>query len=87
MKPYTKTYLNHFGYTIADFIPCEVCGAEAKDIHHIQARSIRKDLQNDISNLMSLCRSCHVYYGDKKQYKEFLQNKHNEILNNSLTQQ
>jgi hypothetical protein len=25
-----------------------VCGAEAKDIHHVQARSIRKDLLNDI---------------------------------------
>ena len=81
MKPYTKTYLNYFGYDVSDFIPCEVCGAEAKDIHHIHARSIKKDLVNDITNLMALCRKCHVVYGDKKQHKEFLQNIHKKKLN------
>jgi 5-methylcytosine-specific restriction endonuclease McrA len=82
MKPYTKTYLNYFGYDVSDFIPCEVCGAEAKDIHHVQARSLRKDLVNDISNLMALCRKCHTEKGDKKQFREYLQNRHNEVLNN-----
>jgi 5-methylcytosine-specific restriction endonuclease McrA len=81
MKPYTKTYLNYFGYDVSDFIPCEVCGSEAKDIHHVQARSIRKDLVNDISNLMALCRKCHTEKGDKKQFREYLQNRHNEVLN------
>ena len=80
MKPYTKTYLNYFGYDISDFIPCEVCGAEAKDIHHVQARSIRKDLVNDISNLMDLCRKCHTEKGDKKQFREYLQKIHNQKL-------
>jgi hypothetical protein len=31
MKKHTMTYLNHFGYDISDFIPCEVCGKTAVD--------------------------------------------------------
>jgi hypothetical protein len=31
MKRHTMTYLNHFGYDISDFIPCEVCGKTAVD--------------------------------------------------------
>jgi hypothetical protein len=31
MKPHTKIYMNHFGYDISDFIPCEVCGKTAVD--------------------------------------------------------
>ena len=33
MKNYTKIYLDYFGYGIEDFIPCEVCGQKAVDIH------------------------------------------------------
>ena len=29
-----------------------------------------------IENLMGLCRKCHIEYGDKKQYKEFLKDIH-----------
>ena len=28
------------GYDETDFIPCEVCGAQAIDIHHIEARGM-----------------------------------------------
>mgnify|MGYP003650105511 CR=1 FL=1 len=82
MKPYTKTYLDFFGYTIADWIPCEIpdCGKRAQDIHHIQARSIAKHLENDITNLQALCREHHTEYGDKKQHREFLQTIHNEKI-------
>jgi hypothetical protein len=82
MKNYTKVYLDYFGYDISDFIHCEVCGKRAIDINHIQARSIRKDLLNDITNLMAMCREDHIKYGDKKQYREYLQNIHNQKLNN-----
>jgi len=84
MKPYTKVYLNHFGYTIADFIPCEVCGKKAVDINHIEARSRRKDLLNEISNLMAMCRECHIEKGDKKHFKQELQEIHNKLLNKAL---
>ena len=81
MKKHTMTYFNHFGYDISDFIPCEVCGKTAVDIHHIEARGIggSKDADN-IENLMALCREDHLKYGDKKQYKEFLKDKHAEKL-------
>ena len=35
MKIHTKIYLKHFGYTIADFIPCEICSSKSVDIHHL----------------------------------------------------
>lgn len=75
------TYLKHFGYDISDFIPCEVCGTTAIDIHHIEARGIGGSKQADnIENLMALCREDHIKYGDKKQYKDFLKCKHAERL-------
>jgi len=80
MQPYTKVYLKHFKLTTADFIPCEVCGAEAVDTHHIKARSIARKLYLCITNLMALCRTCHEKYGDKKQHREFLQQKHDAKL-------
>jgi IS1 family transposase len=32
--------------------------------------------KDTIENLMGLCRKCHIEYGDKKQYKEFLKDIH-----------
>lgn len=82
MKPYVKTYLKNMGFTTDCKIPCEVCNKTAVDIHHIECRGMggTKD-KNDISNLMALCRDCHIKYGDKKQYKEYLKNVHNGIQN------
>jgi hypothetical protein len=82
MKKHTLTYLNHFGYDISDFIPCEVCGMTAVDIHHIECRGMGGSKEKDvIQNLQALCRACHIKFGDKKQYKEFLKEKHQEKLN------
>jgi hypothetical protein len=80
MKAYTKIYLANFQYCYTEFIPCEICGQQAVDIHHIQARSKRKDLVNDIANLMALCRNHHLEYGDKKQHMDYLQQVHNQKL-------
>ena len=74
--------MNHFGYDISEFIPCEVCGKTAVDIHHIEARGIGGSKEADaIENLMALCREDHIKFGDKKQYKEWLKEKHQEKLN------
>lgn len=81
MKSYVKVYLKLMGFTTDCKIPCEVCNKTAVDIHHIEARSKHKELLNDINNLMALCRDCHIKYGDKKQYKEYLKNVHNGIQN------
>jgi 5-methylcytosine-specific restriction endonuclease McrA len=77
MKKHTKIYLKHFDYGIDDFIPCEACGSRAVDIHHIDCRGMGgSKAKDEIENLMALCRSCHIKYGDKKQYIEFLKSKH-----------
>lgn len=73
MRKYTEIYLNAFGYDTSDFIPCEVCSARAVDIHHIKARGMGGSKQKDrIENLMALCRTCHMTYGDKTQHFQFL---------------
>ena len=73
--------MSFFGYDVSDFIPCEVCGREAQDIHHIECRGMGGTKQADtISNLMAACRHCHIKYGDKKQHKEYLQYIHDYFI-------
>jgi 5-methylcytosine-specific restriction endonuclease McrA len=82
MKPHTKIYMNYFGYDTSDFIPCEVCGSQAVDIHHIKPRGIGGSKTKDtIENLMALCRKHHIAMGDKKQHMDFLIKTHNLKLN------
>ena len=60
MKAYLKIYLNDRGFTTTDFIPCEVCGAQAQDIHHIQPRGMGGSKERDTpDNLIAMCRPCH----------------------------
>ena len=81
MKKHTKVYLGYFGYVQDDFIPCEVCGSRAVDIHHIDCRGMGGSKKSDeIENLMALCRGCHVAYGDKKEFIEFLKENHCKVL-------
>jgi 5-methylcytosine-specific restriction endonuclease McrA len=76
MKKHVKVYMDHFGYVGDDFIPCEVCGARAVDIHHIDCRGMGSSKTKDtIENLMAVCRECHLKYGDKKDHMDFLRNK------------
>ena len=73
MKNHTKVYFKAFGYDTNSWIGCEVCGATAVDIHHIESRGMGGSKTADtIENLMALCRECHVEFGDKKHYKELL---------------
>lgn len=84
MKRHTKIYLQGMSLDGYDFIPCEVCNSKAVDVHHIECRGAGGDPQgskDNIDNLMALCRSCHITYGDKKMYKEFLKERHQLILN------
>ena len=81
MKNHTKLYLDFFGYDTTDFIPCEICKLKATDIHHIECRGMGGTKKpEDINNLMALCRDCHVKFGDKKQYKEYLKETHKKII-------
>lgn len=81
MKNHTKVYLAAFGYDTSSFIPCEICGHRAVDIHHIEARGMGGNKKADtIDNLMALCRIHHCEYGDKKQFKEYLKEIHKEKI-------
>ena len=81
MKSYTKKYLEHFNFSTSDFIPCEICGERAVDIHHIEARGMGGSKgKDDIENIMAVCRKHHLEYGDKKDKKEFLKIKHLEYM-------
>ena len=81
MKNHTKIYIKHFGYGGEDFMPCEVCGSRAVDIHHIHRRGMGGNADADkIENLMAVCRLCHIEYGDKKHYIEFLIEEHKKKL-------
>lgn len=81
MKKHTKIYMDHFGYGREDFVPCEVCGAKAVDIHHIDARGMGGSGDKDeIMNLMAVCRGCHMAYGDKKDHMDFLRTVHQQVI-------
>jgi len=82
MKKHIKLYMDHFGYGIDDFIPCEICKAKAVDIHHIDARGMGgSDEKDHIDNLMAVCRSCHLLFGDKKQFLETCKELHKIRMN------
>lgn len=75
--------MDYFGYDISDWIPCEIpkCGQETVDICHIDARGMGGSKTKDyIENLMGKCREHHDFYGDKKQYKEYLKKVHKEKM-------
>lgn len=75
MKPHTKLYLQTFGYDETDWIKCELpeCGRRGVDIHHIECRGMGGTKKpEDVTNIIALCRECHIAYGDKKQHKERL---------------
>ncbi len=77
MTPHAKVYLTHFGLCQDEFIPCEICGKKAVDIHHINGRGKGMDV---ISNLMSLCRDCHRK-AHEKLHPDVVQAIHNRYLN------
>lgn len=85
MKNHTKIYMKFFDYIADDFIPCECCQTRAVDIHHIVARGMGGSDKDRVENLMAVCRNCHIKYGDKKQYLEWLQNLHEKKIKEQTT--
>jgi 5-methylcytosine-specific restriction endonuclease McrA len=72
-----------------DQVNCEVCGRGGNlnngfDLHHIWARSTHKELENELTNLILLCRQCHTRYGDKKKWYDFLTEKHKERIDEKM---
>jgi hypothetical protein len=87
MKPYTKRYLDSFGYEISDpteFVPCEVCGSKGVDVAHIKAIGMGgSKLKDNIENIQMLCRGCHMEYGDKTQHMAMLYALHMDFMEKS----
>ena len=82
MKKHTGIYMKYFNFGEQDFIPCEVCSAQAVDVHHIEFKSRRG--KDEINNLIGLCRKCHdrahgkdqeVFFGE-----EYLKEQHYNYL-------
>lgn len=85
MQKHTKVYFEYFGYDESDFINCEVCSyRRAVDIHHIIPRSKfgkkTKDAQDNIYNLIAVCRECHDKAHSNEITKEELQDIHRECI-------
>ena len=84
MTNHLKIYLHGMGFDSSDTIFCEVCGKVAVDLHHINARGMGGSKERDnLENIMALDRECHIKYGDKKQYKEFLKEIHLKNIPNA----
>lgn len=52
---------------------CCWCGNMASEIHHIFRRSSSPELINDPNNFAELCRRCHQYATDNKEFEQLLQ--------------
>ena len=69
MQPHVKIYMDHYGYGIDDFIPCEMGCGRVVDVHHLDGRGSGKDV---IENLMGLCRVIHVTAHKDRDFNEHL---------------
>ena len=70
-----------FNLDITDWIPCEVCGKQATEIHHIDCKGMGGSKTKDfIENLQAVCRGCHIKFGDKKHWLEYLKEIHTQKL-------
>ena len=77
MKKHTQVYFDAFGYDKDDpttFIPSEISGVKAVDLHHIVTREDR------IENLMYLTRLEHQEFGEIKEAMVYLLKIHRRRL-------
>lgn len=82
---YKEIYIKAFGYSKEDFIPSEISGRDAVDIHHIHRKGSGGSKKLDrIENLMAVTRKEHIDYGDIVEFKSWLYRIHKKqmILNN-----
>ena len=76
MAKHIKVYEYFFGCR-----DCELTGLPGGDVHHIVAKQMGgSKIRDNIENLMALTRAAHDYFGDKKQFKEWLQEWHEQYM-------
>ena len=75
MRKHTSIYLKALKYDISEpFIPSELSGSKAVDLHHIVNR------ENRIENLMALTRQEHIDHGEIKSSMKYLLINHKNFL-------
>ena len=80
MAKHIRVYEDFFGCR-----DCELTGLPGGDVHHIVAKKMGgSKLRDNIENLMALNRTAHEYFGDKKQFKEWLQEWHEEYMKDQI---
>ena len=84
MQKHTKVYMQFFDYGEQDFIPCEMCGSKATDIHHIERRTRNKVTNDFVENLVGLCRDCHVKAESDGMFNMFCRIQHLENVTNQV---
>ena len=57
MKAHIKNYLKAHGLDQDSYITCQVCNAQASDIHHVVYKS--QQGKDNAENLIALCREDH----------------------------
>jgi len=70
MVKYKQVYIDFWGYTIADFIPCAYCSSTSVDFHHLVFRS--HGGKDEPDNLIALCRTCHEKAHNDKTFNDYL---------------
>lgn len=76
MSKHVKVYEEFFGCR-----DCELTGLPGGQVHHIKARGMGGSKERDnIENLMALNQVAHDYFGDKKQFMEWLKDWHEEYM-------
>jgi len=79
MQKHTKLYFDHFNVEYdpqSGWHNCvsEISGLPSHDTHHINSRGMGGSKNADrIENLMALTIDEHEYYGDKPQFRAYLQ--------------
>lgn len=87
MVKYKKVYCDYFGYGEDDYIPSEISGSPAVDIHHILCKGMGGSKEMDyIENLIALTREEHLFFGDKKQHIAYLKEVHFAFMNQHKNQ-
>ena len=84
MQKHTKVYMQFFDYGEQDFIPCEMCGSKATDIHHIERRTRNKVTNDFVENLVGLCRDCHIKAESDSMFNMFCRIQHLENVTNQV---
>jgi hypothetical protein len=77
MRKHVKIYMKHFGYGEQDFIPSEVSGARATDIHHIEPKGMGGSKTKDyIENLIALTREEHERAHADREFNAYIKELH-----------